>query len=115
MPDAATDGTAKVAELVDAARICMLTTMTDDGQHVSRPMALQDVEFDGDPLTIGFNPTFPLDGLAAVHTERARMDFTSALKPAVLSGSYEPAGDGDGAAPKPGSYRYLIMPVRLPG
>lgn len=43
-----TDGTQKVAELVDQARICMLTTMTADGKHVSRPMALQDVEFDGD-------------------------------------------------------------------
>lgn len=42
------DGTRKVAELVDRARICMLTTMTADGKHVSRPMALQDVEFDGD-------------------------------------------------------------------
>ena len=37
-----------VAELVDRARMCMLTTMTEDGKHVSRPMALQDVEFDGD-------------------------------------------------------------------
>ena len=42
------DGTTKVAELVDQARICMLTTMTTDGRHVSRPMALQEVEFDGD-------------------------------------------------------------------
>lgn len=42
------EGNAKVAELVDQARICMLTTMTADGRHVSRPMALQDVEFDGD-------------------------------------------------------------------
>lgn len=37
-----------VAELVDRARLCMFTTMTEDGRHVSRPMALQDVEFDGD-------------------------------------------------------------------
>ena len=37
-----------VAELVDRARIAMLTTMTESGKHVSRPMALQDVEFDGD-------------------------------------------------------------------
>jgi general stress protein 26 len=37
-----------VAELVDRARISMLTTMTESGKHVSRPMALQDVEFDGD-------------------------------------------------------------------
>jgi general stress protein 26 len=37
-----------VKELVKNARISMLTTMTADGKHVSRPMALQDVEFDGD-------------------------------------------------------------------
>jgi DNA polymerase-3 subunit beta len=78
-----------------------------------------DVEFDGDALTIGFNPTFLLDGLAAVHTERARMDFTTALKPAVLSGFEEPKSDEEGGqqrpAERPGSYRYLIMPVRLPG
>jgi general stress protein 26 len=37
-----------VKELVKDARICMVTTMTADGRHVSRPMAVQDVEFDGD-------------------------------------------------------------------
>ena len=83
----------------------------DEGQAEERC----DVDFDGEPLTIGFNPTFLLDGLAAVHTERARMDFTSPLKPAVLSGVDE-TGDDDAAQPgRPGSYRYLIMPVRLPG
>ncbi|SSC23644.1 DNA polymerase III, beta sliding clamp [Klenkia terrae] len=80
----------------------------DDGQAEESC----DVDFDGDPLTIGFNPTFLLDGLAAVHTDRARMDFTSALKPAVLSGHEEPGEDG---VVRPGSYRSLIMPVRLPG
>lgn len=42
------EGTQHVAKLVDDARISMLTTMTADGRHVSRPMALQEVEFDGD-------------------------------------------------------------------
>ncbi len=37
-----------VAELVDRARISMFTTMTCEGKHVSRPMALQEAEFDGD-------------------------------------------------------------------
>jgi DNA polymerase III subunit beta len=86
----------------------------DEGQAEERC----DVEFDGDPLTIGFNPTFLLDGLAAVHTDRARMDFTTALKPAVLSGVAEPSSDdADSGRPaeRGGSYRYLIMPVRLPG
>lgn len=46
--DHANDDVAKVAELVDQARIAMLTTMTAEGTHVSRPMALQEVEFDGD-------------------------------------------------------------------
>jgi DNA polymerase III subunit beta len=42
------------------------------------------------------------------------MDFTSPLKPAVLSGFDEP-GEDDQPAERPGTYRYLIMPVRLPG
>jgi DNA polymerase-3 subunit beta len=84
----------------------------DEGQAEERC----DVDFDGEPLTIGFNPTFLLDGLAAVHTERARMNFVSPLKPAVLSGVDEPADDAPaGSARRPGDYRYLIMPVRLPG
>jgi DNA polymerase-3 subunit beta len=97
-----------------AAQVVLRAGGTDDeGQAEERC----DVEFTGDPLTIGFNPTFLLDGLASVHTGRARMDFTSPLKPAVLSGVEDPAADdGDDSRPaeRPGSYRYLIMPVRLP-
>jgi DNA polymerase-3 subunit beta len=43
------------------------------------------------------------------------MDFTSPLKPAVLSGVEEPSADDGRPAQRSGSYRYLIMPVRLPG
>ncbi len=45
------------------------------------------------------------------------MDFTSPLKPAVLSGVEEPSAEDqqDRPAERGGSYRYLIMPVRLPG
>ena len=42
------DGLAKVTELVDRAESAMLTTMTADGDHLSRPMAVQETEFDGD-------------------------------------------------------------------
>ncbi|MDG6107011.1 pyridoxamine 5'-phosphate oxidase family protein [Dactylosporangium aurantiacum] len=48
MTDDQQDPRAKVTELLRDARIGMLTTMTGDGRHVSRPMALQEVEFDGD-------------------------------------------------------------------
>jgi len=45
MPD---EQIAKVAELIKDARIAMLTTVAADGSLVSRPMGVQDVDFDGD-------------------------------------------------------------------
>ena len=42
------EDTRKVAELIKGQRIAMLTTSAVDGTLVSRPMALQEVEFDGD-------------------------------------------------------------------
>ena len=43
-----TDETRKVAELLKDERIGVFTTTTPDGTLISRPMALQEVEFDGD-------------------------------------------------------------------
>ncbi|GEN79119.1 pyridoxamine 5'-phosphate oxidase family protein [Actinotalea fermentans] len=44
----ADEGTRKVADLVKGHRIAMLTSIAADGTLVSRPMALQEIEFDGD-------------------------------------------------------------------
>jgi general stress protein 26 len=44
----ATDEARKVAELIKGERIAFLTTVTPEGKLTSRPMALQEVEFDGD-------------------------------------------------------------------
>src|SRR5881275_842183 len=63
--------------------------------------------FEGDPLTIAFNPTYLLDGLGAIDSDEARLSFTGPTKPAVLTGKAGDAADGD--------YRYLLMPVRLAG
>ena len=38
----------KITDLVKRANSAMLTTMTADGKHVSRPMGLQDADLDGD-------------------------------------------------------------------
>lgn len=38
----------RVVELIERAQSAMLTTMTSEGDHVSRPMAVQETEFDGD-------------------------------------------------------------------
>jgi len=43
-----TDDVRKVAELLGASRTAFLTTTAPDGTLVSRPMAVQEVEFDGD-------------------------------------------------------------------
>lgn len=49
MPDTQADDATKVAELIkDANRIAMLTTRAPDGTLTSRPMALQEADFDGD-------------------------------------------------------------------
>jgi general stress protein 26 len=42
------DSTRRVADLLEGQRIGFLTTTTPDGKLTSRPMALQEVEFDGD-------------------------------------------------------------------
>jgi len=43
-----TEETTKVAELMRDIKIAMLTTLDEQGNFVSRPMAQQEVEFDGD-------------------------------------------------------------------
>jgi DNA polymerase-3 subunit beta len=63
--------------------------------------------FDGEPLTIAFNPAYLLDGLGAIDSDEAQLSFTAATKPAVLTGKASAENTGD--------YRYLLMPVRLAG
>ena len=48
MTDTTTDDRKRIADLMTKAKVAMLTTMTAEGKHVSRPMALQEAEFDGD-------------------------------------------------------------------
>lgn len=45
---ATTEETAEVATLVKSSKIALVTTVTEDGALVSRPLATQEVEFDGD-------------------------------------------------------------------
>ncbi|MFW5415402.1 DNA polymerase III subunit beta [Nocardiopsis sp. CNT-189] len=63
---------------------------------------------EGDDIQIAFNSGFLLDGLNAVDSDIARLQFTTSTKPAIISG--KPADDEAAS-----DYRYLIMPVRLSG
>jgi len=80
-------------------------SLTAGGDDEGRAEEQLEVAFEGDPITTAFNPQFLLDGLGALSTGTARLQFTSSTKPVVLRPE---AGDG-------ADYTYLIMPVRLPG
>jgi DNA polymerase-3 subunit beta len=73
-----------------------------------------EVGITGEALTIGFNAGYLLDGLNAVTTPRARLSFTEPSKPTVIT----PVTGFDADHPddtRDGSYRYLVMSMRLRG
>jgi DNA polymerase-3 subunit beta len=76
------------------------------------------VEFAGEPLTIAFNPTYLIDGLVSLHSERVAFGFTTDKKPAVLRPALDDNPQPVGNCPFQAvstDYVYLLMPVRLPG
>jgi DNA polymerase-3 subunit beta len=66
------------------------------------------VEYEGEPVTIAFNPGYLVDGLGAMHADRAELTFTTPNRPALI----KPADEQGAVVP---GYLYLLMPVRLPG
>jgi DNA polymerase-3 subunit beta len=81
-------------------------TLTAGGDDEGRAEENLEVDYEGDPITTAFNPTFLLEGLGAIEEPVARLLFTTPTKPAVI----RPAGGSTQH-----DYTYLIMPVRLPG
>jgi DNA polymerase-3 subunit beta len=101
-------------------------------------------DFEGSEPVIAFNPHYLLDGLSAVVTHetpaapapakataaagsddtgrpadpggRIRLEFTSPAKPALITwaGEGSPAGDVEQADAEPPSFRYLVVPLRVP-
>jgi DNA polymerase-3 subunit beta len=76
------------------------------GTEEARASEAMEATFTGEALTIGFNPQYLLDGLAALGSPTALLSFVDAFKPAVIS----PAGEDGEIIP---GYRYLIMPIRV--
>jgi DNA polymerase-3 subunit beta len=69
--------------------------------------------YDGEELSVAFNPQYLLDGLGAIESDTVRVGFSSddpdesSRKPAILTGKATDTEEPD--------YRYLLMPVRLSG
>jgi len=79
----------------------------DDAQASERV----ECAWEGEAMTIAFNPQYLLDGLGAVDSDSTTLSFTGPTRPAVLTGKRPPEpGSGETA-----DYRYLLMPVRLSG
>ncbi len=66
------------------------------------------VELEGEDITVAFNPSYLSDGLNVIGGPYTRFAFTSAPKPALLTGKKELEG------PQNEDYRYLVMPIRIP-
>jgi general stress protein 26 len=63
--EAGQDHLKTVAEIVTSAKIGVLTTITTSGALHSRPLAAQDVEFDGDLWFFTQDPSSKVDDIAA--------------------------------------------------
>ncbi len=66
-----------------------------------------EASYDGDDLSVAFNPQYLLDGLGAIDSDIIRISFTEPGKPALLTGKPGPDSQPD--------YRYLLMPIRIGG
>jgi DNA polymerase-3 subunit beta len=64
------------------------------------------INYQGEPLEIGFNPQFLQDGLDSVETDQLTLRLISPLRPGLIEAA---SGDEEQA----GKFLYLIMPVRL--
>ncbi|MGH3962326.1 MAG: DNA polymerase III subunit beta [Pseudonocardiaceae bacterium] len=75
-----------------------------------------EVGITGEPMTIGFNAGYLLDGLSGVTTPRATLSFTTPARPTVITPVTGLEADkADKADNGDGSYRYLVMSMRLRG
>ena len=75
MTTATTEDLKKLAELAKAAKIGLLTTETAEGRLVSRPLAMQEIEFDGDLWFFTQHPSSKTDDIA--HNPQVNVAFDS--------------------------------------
>jgi DNA polymerase-3 subunit beta len=68
-----------------------------------------DAVFEGEDISLAFNPGYLLEGLSALDAAYTQLSYTTSTKPAVLTG--RPAADAEHDP----AYRYLVMPIRLTG
>ncbi len=75
--------------------------LTVVSQEVGDASETVDADFDGEELTIAFNPTYLIDGVEAVSGDEVVLETVDATKPATVRAAEQT------------DFRYLLMPVRV--
>ncbi len=75
--------------------------LTVVSQEVGDASETVDADFEGEDLTIAFNPTYLIDGVEAVGGDEVLLETVDATKPATVRAAEET------------DFRYLLMPVRV--
>jgi DNA polymerase-3 subunit beta len=75
--------------------------LTVVSQEVGDASETVDADFDGEELTIAFNPTYLIDGVEAVAGDEVLLETVDATKPATVRSAEE------------ANFHYLLMPVRV--
>jgi DNA polymerase-3 subunit beta len=75
-----------------------LTVVSQEVGHASEDV---DADYEGEELTVAFNPSYLIDGVEAVLGDEVVLETLDATKPATVR------------APEHDDYRYLLMPVRV--
>ena len=86
---------AKVRKLIADIKVCMLTTMDTTGRLVSRPMAMLEVEFDGDLWFVSDGDARKVDQVR--HGAHVNVTFTSKDSWVSVAGDAEIVRDVDKA------------------
>ncbi len=101
------DAVRRVRLLAQETTPVRLTMRTDElelvaiTQDVGQASESLDASYDGDELTVAFNPEYLLDGAEAASGEEVALETVDALKPALIRTPDEPG------------FLYLLMPVRV--
>ncbi len=70
-------------------------------QDVGQAHELVDASYDGEDLTVAFNPEYLIDGIEVAPGDEVTLETVDELKPALLKAADDP------------NFLYLLMPVRV--
>ncbi len=77
-----------------------LLEITASSPELGEARVAMPVKFEGDPMTVGFNPICLSEALNSLEEDQVTLKLTDAVSPGIFTGE--------------GDYLHLIMPMRLP-